>query len=293
MSSAYALKFTCSDFTFPMLAHRRALQLLRLLDFDSVDLGVFAGGTHLQPSDVAKDPTAKAKEVKQLLDQVGLQASDVFLISAAPIGSRELNHPEPSVRNELREIFTATVTFAQALGSSHITTLPGAPGATPAEADDAMKRSAEETTWRVEKAREAGITYSIEPALGSVASTPEKALQLLGLADDLTLTLDYTHFMCQGIDNGVVHALLPHAAHFHARCAKPGVAQTIIQENEVDYPAVVNWMRANSYRGYVCLEYAWMDFMGLNRTDNVSETILLRERLQQLVIASANSAVAV
>ncbi|MEP0843201.1 MAG: hypothetical protein HRF43_10895, partial [Phycisphaerae bacterium] len=40
----------CADFTFPLLDHDRALDLIALLEFDGVDVGLFEGRSHLWPS---------------------------------------------------------------------------------------------------------------------------------------------------------------------------------------------------------------------------------------------------
>ena len=37
------LKLACADFTFPLLPHRSALELISLLEFDGVDIGLFEG----------------------------------------------------------------------------------------------------------------------------------------------------------------------------------------------------------------------------------------------------------
>jgi hypothetical protein len=86
------------------------------------------------------------------------------------------------------------------------------------------------------------------------------------------------------IPNEAVHPPLPWANHFHAHSAKPGQLQTVIQENTVDYEAIVRWMMTNEYRGSVCVEYAWVEWMGCNRTDNVSETVLMRDYLRNCTL---------
>jgi hypothetical protein len=50
--------------------------------------------------------------------------------------------------------------------------------------------------------------------LGSIVPTPEEALQLIELAPALTLTLDPSHFIRQGISNERVLTL----QHFHFWC---------------------------------------------------------------------------
>ena len=53
-----------------------------------------------------------------------------------------------------------------------------------------------------------------------------------------------------------------------------------MKDNEIDYEEVLDVLRASGYGGYLCVEYVWIDWEGMNRCDNVSETILMRDRLR-------------
>ena len=44
------LKLACADFTFPLLSHENALQLIAMLEFKGVDIGLFEERSHLFPS---------------------------------------------------------------------------------------------------------------------------------------------------------------------------------------------------------------------------------------------------
>ena len=44
------LQLACADFTFPLLAHDRVLDLIALLEFPGVNIGLFEGRSHLWPS---------------------------------------------------------------------------------------------------------------------------------------------------------------------------------------------------------------------------------------------------
>lgn len=48
------LKLACADFSFPLLSHDGALDLIAMLGFDGVDIGLFEGRSHLWPSRVFK-----------------------------------------------------------------------------------------------------------------------------------------------------------------------------------------------------------------------------------------------
>jgi hypothetical protein len=67
----------------------------------------------------------------------------------------------------------------------------------------------------------------------------------------------------------------------HLRGAAPGRLQTPVAESTVDLPHIIDSLGDN-YGGKLTLEYVWSDWHDCNRTDNVSETILLRWQLDQL-----------
>src|ERR1700744_3705386 len=77
--SAGKRKLACADFAFPLLAHDRVLDLITMLEFDGIDIGLFEKRSHLWPSREFKNLKASAKGLKRKLDDRGLRAADVFL----------------------------------------------------------------------------------------------------------------------------------------------------------------------------------------------------------------------
>ena len=277
-------KYSCADFTFPLLPHTKALQLIRLLGFDAVDLGVFEGRSHHYPSHIAKEPIKEGNRLAKELSAIGLQASDVFLQTGAEPPVAAANNPDESVRANNRRLFLKTLDFASVLGCSHITGLPGVRHEGTGLAED-WKRACEETHWRVETARANNVVYAIEPHVGSILPDADTTLQFINDCPGITLTLDYGHFIYQGHSNAAVHPLIPHASHFHARAGAKGKLQTIVKENEIDFKTILSRFKDTGYPGYICMEYVYVDWEGCNRTDNVSETILLHQLLKQLYIS--------
>jgi sugar phosphate isomerase/epimerase len=96
----------------------------------------------------------------------------------------------------------------------------------------------------------------------------------------LTLTLDYTHFTRLGMPDSAVEPLVKHASHFHVRGARKGRLQAPFKENAIDYARVLRAMRASNYKGYLGVEYVWIDWEHCNESDNLSETILFRDFLR-------------
>ncbi len=44
------LKFSCADSAFPRMEHDKVLSLILMLEIEGVDIGLFEGRSHLQPS---------------------------------------------------------------------------------------------------------------------------------------------------------------------------------------------------------------------------------------------------
>lgn len=268
-------KFSCADFTFPLLPHDQVLDLLRLIEIKAVDLGIFEGRSHHSPSQIAENPVAAAAMLRDKLNQRDLDVADVFMQTGPEPLVDAVNDPNPVTRHRNRTLMEAMISYSRELGATHITGLPGVLHHGIRPSDD-WHLAIEETRWRLDTCHAAGITYSVEPHVGSLLPDPETTMRFLDAVPGLTLTLDYGHFIYQGISNDQVHPLLPHASHFHARGGAMGALQSTVKNNRIDFPAILQWMERANYTGWICLEYVWVDWEGCNRTDNLSETLLLR-----------------
>ncbi|MEI6385169.1 MAG: sugar phosphate isomerase/epimerase family protein [Spirochaetota bacterium] len=271
-----AFKLACADFTFPLLPHDKVLDLIAMLGFDGVDIGLFEDRSHLWPSWAFANLKKNARELGDKLRSRGLEAADIFLQTALDFTSVAPNHPDVSVRTRAREYFLKTLEFTLECGGKHVSALPGV--LFEGESKEAsLARCFEELGWRWEQAQKAGLVFSVEAHLGSIAPTPAAALELVRNTTGLTLTLDYTHFTKLGFTDAEIEVLIPHASHFHARGAAKDRLQTSVKESSIDYARVVSVMKKENYKGYIGIEYTWTEWENCNRTDNVSETILLRD----------------
>jgi sugar phosphate isomerase/epimerase len=159
-----------------------------------------------------------------------------------------------------------------------MTALPGIHW--PAESyEDSLKRAGEELGWRAERAHREGLLFSVEPHVGSVVPTPERALQLVEQTPGLELTLDYSHFVCQDIAEEAADILVPFARHVHVRGATSARVQASLRDSSIDFERMLGALEAGGYDGYLTLEYVWLQWEGCHECDNLSETILLRDRL--------------
>jgi len=272
------LRLACADFTFPLLSHREVLKLIAMLGFEGIDIGLFEGRSHLQPSQVLGNLARSASELSSQVRDQGLEFADIFY-QAKSFQDVAANHPEPDERRQGRDLFLRMLEFTLRCNARHMTGLPGVDW--PDEAHDtSLQRCAEELTWRVEQATHVGVVYSVEAHLGSVVPTPEATQQLVALSPGLTLTLDYTHFTYQGYSDDACELLMPHASHYHARAARQARLQAPLKDNVIDFPRVLRAMERAHYPGFVGVEYVWIDWEHCNEVDNLSETILLRDQLR-------------
>jgi sugar phosphate isomerase/epimerase len=275
------LKLACADFTFPLLPHDKALQLIAMLDLQGVDIGLFENRSHLWPSREFADLPHSARRLKQKLDDLGLQLADLFLQMDPDFQPYAINHPEAERRAKARDWFTKTLDYTAEAGGQHVLILPGV--AFPEEAgDESLGRAVDELVWRVEQCAAYGIVCSVEAHVGSITPNPASAADLIRRVPGLTLTLDYTHFTRLGAPDSEIEPLVQYASHFHIRGARTGRLQARFAENTIDYRRVVEVARAHNYQGWFGLEYVWQDWEHCNECDNVSETILFRDFLRSL-----------
>src|SRR6266446_1945700 len=109
--SPMKLKLASADFTFPLLPHDRALDLIAMLEFDGVDIGLFEGRSHLWPSRVLKAPVKAGAQLARKLADRGLRCADVFLQMRASFIPYAINHPQAARRRRARDWFVRTLKY--------------------------------------------------------------------------------------------------------------------------------------------------------------------------------------
>src|SRR5215471_7465055 len=119
------LKLSCADFSFPLLPHDATLNLISLLGLRGVDIGLFAGRSHLRPETELRAPVKNGERLRRRLLRHGLAAGDIFLQVHENFTDFAVNHTEPARRKFARSQFSRTLEYAAAAGSKHITLLPG------------------------------------------------------------------------------------------------------------------------------------------------------------------------
>jgi sugar phosphate isomerase/epimerase len=274
-----AIELSCADYTWPSAPHPLALDIISGLGFRAVDIGYFAGRSHVRPEDVGDEIALHAGRLAERCAARDLAIADVFA-QTADFETAAVNHPDPAERERSLEFFERALEFARRVGSPGMTILPGVVfDAEPWEA--AAERAAAALRVRVEKAAAAGLRLSVEPHQGSFIDTPERTARLLELTPGLTLTLDYGHFVFGGAAEADIEPLLPAAAHVQCRGGRTGVLQADMRTSTIDFPRMVRGLIDNSYQGFLAAEYVWAEWHRCNEVDNLTETVALRDLLSQ------------
>lgn len=274
-------QLSCADFTFPLLEHDDVLTLIKALAIPAIDIGLMEDRSHLQPSEQFRNVSRSAGRLREKLEARGLRAADVFLIPGVDAESMAINHPLASRRRKARDWFLRTLEYAAVCGAGHVTGSTGIyiKGQSRSRS---WAESCEELAWRVERARQQGMPFGVEPAIGTIVPRPKSALRLIDDVPGLTYTLDYSHFTRVGVTDREVEPLIQHASHFHVRGARKGALQATFDDNTIDFKRIMRVMKQTGYRGYLCLEYVWTVWENCNQVDNLSETIRFRDFLKSV-----------
>ena len=273
------LNLSCTDFSFPLLQHEQALALIALLGLRGVDIGLFEGHGHLKPSRELLKPARAGAALKKRLAAHGLKAADLFLQIDAGFVEYAINHTAAKRRAFAREQFLRALDYAVAAGSAHITILPGVTFDGESRAAS-MARSADELSWRVAQAKAGKLQVAVEPHVGSLIDTPERALELVRRVPGLGFTLDYAHFTRAGIPDARIEPLTKFATHVHMRCARLGRLQSSLSANTIDFPRMLAALQKCNFAGWMALEYVWIDWEHCNEVDIISESVQLKQLLE-------------
>lgn len=275
-------KLACADFTFPLLSHDHALDLIAMLGVEAVDIGLFPDRSHFQHRDFLLDPSGAARELESKVQDRGLVFADIYHQSGPDFQGLAENHPNAEQRRQSRDIFMRTLEFVTLCQAPHMTTLPGIHWDDESH-EDSFKRCCDELAWRAEQAANVGVVYSVEPHMWSVAHNPMLAKRLVEMTPGLTLTLDYGHFTALGASDQEIEGLWQYTSHFHARCAAKDKLQTSMANNMIHWQGVLEAANCVQYGGFLGLEYVIFDADIVENVDNLSETINLRDVLRGYV----------
>jgi sugar phosphate isomerase/epimerase len=278
MTKGGIMRLACGDHSFPLLDHEATIDLIAAMGFEGFDLALFGNRSHVRPEHIRTDIPGAAQKLGASIRSRGLEISDVFCIPWTDFEVMAPNNPDPNERKASRELFEDLFELVLRMDAPGLTMVPGQDFDVLGH-DASLELAAEELQWRAARLAAEGRRFSVECHIGSVAASPDDVLRLLALAPDLELTLDYTHFIAPGYSQRDIDRLAPAAGHVQVRGGRSGMGQCSMKENTIDYESVLDVLAGTGYEDFVAVEYVWIDWENMNRCDNVSETLLMRDRL--------------
>jgi len=72
-------RFSCADYSFPVLERYAALRLVKLLGFHHADIGLFARSSHFSPVELQASSRRYTTQILNDLNAAELRVSDVFV----------------------------------------------------------------------------------------------------------------------------------------------------------------------------------------------------------------------
>ncbi len=136
-------KFACADFTFPLLPHHKVLQLIAMLEFTGVDIGLFENRSHLWSS------REEEAELDLFAEQVVWAGLTAWFVECFEIGVDQGFAPnlmvmELCASGETAEIFAAMTHngFFKQMTHHSTTSQYGTLSRGPSLIDDAMRARA-------------------------------------------------------------------------------------------------------------------------------------------------------
>ena len=278
-------RLSCTSFSFPLLRLPKVARLLELLEFRHIDLCIAEGDRDVKAQAVEADSEAVARADREACRAANLSVVDIFCHLGRGAFDHPLNTPDAAQRELNRGRFRAYVRYAAGVRAEGLTISPGKRW--DGIADGGFDLACRELVLYAGWAGERGLRLSVEPHLDSIVADPGLAASLAAAVRGLTLTLDYSHFVARGIEQAAVHPLLPLAGHLHVRQAAPGRLQAAGDEGIIDFDAIVDRLAGLGYRGALTLEYLWSPWQDMNRVDVLTETLVLRRRLEARIATLA------
>ncbi|WNE99650.1 sugar phosphate isomerase/epimerase [Streptomyces luomodiensis] len=254
-----ALRFAYGTNGLTDLRLTDALALLADLGYDGVSLTL--DHMHLDP--LAPDLASRTRRVARDLGRLGLgvaiETGARYVLDARRKHHPTLLDPDPEARGARVDLLLTAVRVAADLGAPAVHCFSGV--LPPGESErTAWRRLADAIGPVADAAGAAGVALAIEPEPGHLLSDLAGFHRLrtaLGDPAALGLTLDIGH--CQCLEPAppaeCVRAAAPWVRHVQIEDMRRGVHEHLpFGDGEIDFPPVLEALRATGYRGLVGVE---------------------------------------
>jgi len=241
------------------------------IDLGSGELGREAG---LEVDHLISNPSF-ARQIRSLAVTNKLIVNDYFAWLSHPVNTTNLEQ-----RSQNRRTFEALVPRLVEAGVLGVTMSPG--GYAPDQWSEAFEACASNLRELV-SAADGRLPVRIEAHVESVTDTPERTLIMLRQVKGLSLTLDYSHYVVQGIPEAAIEPLTSFATHVHVRQAREGVLAERVESGTIDVPRLLRRLLAQGYAGGITVEYVSSPWREQDVVDSAAENAAMFAQLTSLL----------
>jgi inosose dehydratase len=243
------MKLGYGNYGMPATPYAEMVRQVSTIGYDGVELCVGAQW----PTAPANLDGANRKQLRQSMADAGLE-----LIALMVSGMKVLEPDDDQHAANLAELETIFA-LGHDLGLEHpiaINTL----GGKIEEWETLRHKLAERVADWANVAASCGGVYAMEPHVGGIVNSPERALWLLRTVDhpNLKLNFDYSHFELIDVPlAAAIEALVPYAVATHVKDSHgrpPSFRFALPGEGTLDYADYMRQMKAAGYDGYITVE---------------------------------------
>jgi sugar phosphate isomerase/epimerase len=215
---------------FPELSHSDVLEVLRDLEFTSLELPIRESGGWLTPSQVHEDLERSARYCRDT-HRLDIAALDLELA------------PGPNYY----EHFASCCKLAKAI---KVVTLvvPCSELGTP------FNEEIERLRKMVEIASLEGAVLGLKTQIGCMSQDPDTAVVICDNAKGLRLTLDPSHYITGPHQGGHIDKLMKYVQHVHLRDSSKTKLQVRVGQGEVDYGKLIQQLEKVGYDRALCVQ---------------------------------------
>jgi sugar phosphate isomerase/epimerase len=215
---------------FPDLSHQDVLEVLRDLEFTSLELPIRESGGWLLPSQVHADLERSARYCRDT-HRLDIAALDVELA------------PGPNYY----EHFASCCKLAKAI---KVVTLvvPCSELGTP------FNEEIERLRKLVEIASLEGVVLGLKTQIGCMSQDPDTAVVICDNVKGLRLTLDPSHYITGPHQGGHIDKLMKYTQHVHLRDSTKTKLQVRVGQGEIDYGKLIQQLGKVGYDRALCVK---------------------------------------
>ncbi|GBD34910.1 hypothetical protein HRbin36_00012 [bacterium HR36] len=228
------MELACSTFAFTRYSLEDALRSMVELGYSRAELAIQPQSRHLTAEQICQDFEGCLERLRGIH---GITPG-AFLVELA----------SPELRLWQRQ-FPEVCRLANLLGVVTVTVVAGHRGS---DWSKEVQRLRQIVAW----AFPYGVVVCVETQLGRWTESPEAAVELCRCVPGLRLTLDPSHYLCQGVSEKALDCLYPYVHHVQLRDSgqTPDKLQVRTGQGQMPFSRIIQQLRRYEYRGLITVE---------------------------------------